>query len=171
MKMKKLDLTMCLVVCGLLLAGCGGYRSPKQGSMRYSKRISKPGDNVLYEAIDLEYWLDNVTGKPAVVIVSFRTSSSPFGQLIGHSCGFKNGRCKYFQLQSDKSKRDIPFIEEDLISSDEVPVYYAVDNPGIAKTILTFDEFERLQTAVEKKDFLEAKHIITKRTKENTSYF
>lgn len=164
--MKEPNSTILLVAFVLLLAGCGDYSPPKQGSVEYSKLVSKPGDNVLYETIDLEYWLDNQTGKPAVAVISFRTSSSPFGQLIGYAYGFKNGRCKYSQLRSGDSRRNITFVERDLISSGKVPIYYAIDKPGIAKTILTFEEFAQLQNAVENKDFFEAKQIVTKRPKE-----
>lgn len=161
--MRELSSIIWLIMCGLFLVGCGDHSPPKHDSMDYSKLISKPGENILYETIDLEYWLDNETGKPAVVVISFRTSSSPFGQLIGYAYGFKNGRCKYSQLRSGESRRNIPFVERDLISSDKVPVYYAIDKPGIAKTTLTFDEFVRLQASVENKDFIKAKQIVTTR--------
>jgi len=156
--------TICLIACGLILTGCSHPSPPIHDSLRYSKLVSKPNDNVLYDTIDLQYWLDS-TGTPIVVIVSIATSSSPYGQLIGYSCGFKNGKCKYFRLKSREIRRDIPFIEQDLISSGRVPVYYTVDKPGIAKTSLTFDEFAQLQNAVENKDFPKAKHIVTERTK------
>lgn len=167
--MKEQNSTILLVAFVLLLAGCGDYNPPKQGSVEYSKLVSKPGDNVLYETIDLEYWLDNETEKPAVVVISFRTSSSPLGQLIGYAYGFKNGRCKYSQLRSGDSRRNIPFVERDLISSGKGPVYYAIDKPGIAKTTLTFDEFVRLQAAVENKDFIKAKQIVTEKEKRQRS--
>jgi hypothetical protein len=124
-----------------------------------------------YEAIDLEYWLDNETGKPAVVIISFNTSSSPFGQLIGYRCGFGNGRCKYFRVWSGKSvKKDIPFIENDLISTGKVPVYYAVKKNEITKATLKLDEFKRLQDAIENKDFSEARQIVTRDSKDKTPF-
>ncbi len=167
--MKELKSTILLIAFVVLLAGCGDHSPPKQGSMGYSKLVSEPGDNVLYEVIDLEYWLDNETGRPAVVVISFRTSSSPFGQLIGYAYGFRNGRCKYSQLRSGDSRQDIPFVERDLISSGKVPVYYAIDKPGIAKRTLTFDEFVRLQAAIENKDFIKAKQIVTEKEKEQLS--
>ncbi len=166
--MKELGSIMGLIACGLLLAGCGGHSSPKQGAAQYSTLISKPNENVCYEGIDLAYWFDH-SSNPAVVVISFATSSSPFPQLIGIGCGFRNGTCEYFQLHEGKSKRDIPFIEGDLVSSGKIPVYYAVDRHEATKTTLTFDEFERLQTAVESKSFAEAKHIVTKTAEQSAA--
>ena len=167
--MSQLKSIILLIGFVLLLAGCGDHSPLKQGSMEYSRLVSKPGDNVLYEVIDLEYWLDNETGKPVIVVISFRTSSSPFGQLIGYAYGFRNGRCKYSQLRSGESRRNIPFVERELISSGKVPVYYAIDDPGIARTTLTFDEFVQLQAAIENQDFIKAKQIVTEKEKEQLS--
>jgi hypothetical protein len=50
-----------------------------------------------------------------------------------------------------------------MISSGKVPVYYAIDKREISKTILTFDEFVRLQAAIANKDFIKAKQIVTTR--------
>lgn len=163
--MRELSSIMWLIACCFFLVGCGDHSPPKQGSMESSKLVSKPGDNVLYEAIDLEYLLDNETGKPTVGVISFRTSSSPFGQLIGYAYGFRNGRCKYSQLRSGDSRRNIPVVERDMVSSGKVPVYYAIDKPGIAKTTLTFDEFVQLQAAIENKEFSKAKQIVTEKDK------
>ena len=168
--MRQLGPILLLIGLALLLAGCGDHSPPKQGSMDYSKLISNPGENVRYEAIDLEYWLDNTTGKPAMVIISFNVSSSPFGQLIGYNCGFDNGQCKYFRIWSGKGKKkDIPFIENDLISTGKVPVYYAVKKDEMSKTTLTFGEFARLQAAIENEDYTKAKQIVTENEKEPLS--
>lgn len=170
-EMRELRCVMLLIACCSFLAGCGDLSPPKQGSMEYSKLVSKPGENVLYEVIDLQYWIDNSTRKPSVVIVSFNTSSSPFGQLIGYRCGFRDGRCKYFRVWSGKSKKqDIPFIEIDLISTGKVPVYYAVKKNEIIKATLKFDEFKRLQDAIENKDFSEANKIVTRNSKDKIPF-
>jgi hypothetical protein len=169
-EMRELSLIVWLFACGVILTGCSNPSPPIHDSMHYSKLISKPNDNVLYDTIDLQYWLDRSADTPIVVIVSIATSPSPKGQLIGYSCGFKNGKCKYFRLKSKQIKKDIPFIEQDLISSGKVPVYYAVDKCEIAKTTLTFDEFKCLQAAIKNKDFSEAKQIVTKKPKYNIPF-
>jgi hypothetical protein len=162
--MRQLGCILPLIGFVLLLAGCGDHSPPKQGGMEYSKLVSKPGENVLYEAIDLQYLIDNATSKPAVVIISFNTSSSPSGQLIGYRCGFGNGRCKYFRVWSGKSrKQEIPFIENDLILTGKLPVYYAIKKNEISKTTLTVDEFAQLQAAIENEDYIKAKQIVTEK--------
>ena len=60
-------------------------------------------------------------------------------------------------------------MERELISSGKVPVYYAIDDPGIARTTLTFDEFVQLQAAIENQDFIKAKQIVTEKEKEQLS--
>jgi len=167
--MRKLRLIMWLIACGVIFTGCNSPSPPIHDSMCYSKLVSKPNDNVLYDTIDLQYWLYSSTDTPTTVIVSIATSPSPNGQLIGYSCGIKNGKCKHFRLRSGEIERDIPFVEQDLTSSSRVPVYYTVDKPGITKTTLTFDEFVRLQTAIENKDFIKAKQIVTEKEKEQLS--
>ena len=59
--MRKLDCAIWLMVCCSLLTGCGNYSPAKHASMKYSKLVSEPDENVLYDAIDLQYWLDNRT--------------------------------------------------------------------------------------------------------------
>ena len=165
--MKQANFVLLLTGMALSLTGCNEGRPPNRKSMQLSKQISKPNENTLFEAIDLEYWVDYETSKPALAIVSFRKTSTPSTSRIGFSYNFSGERCNYFQVWVGESKRlDIPYPENDLISTGRLPVYYAVEKHNISKAILTTDEFEQLRAAIENEDYTRAKQVVTDNAEE-----
>ena len=164
--MRQIRFVLLLFGLAPLLAGCGGS-PPQKESMKFEKQINKPDEGLLFEAVDLDYWIDGETSKPSVAIVSLRISDAPATQQFGISANFSGGKSNYFRISQGKSGwLDIPYPENDLISAGQLPVYYAVKEDEISKAVLTSDEFAQLRAAIENKDFTAAKKIVTDNAEE-----
>lgn len=162
------QITFVLVLFGLapFLAGCGG-KPPQQESMNFKKQINKPDEGLLFEAVDLDYWIDGETSKPSLAIVSLRISVAPVTQQFGISAHFGDEPGNYVRISQGKSGwKEIPYPENDLISAGQLPVYYAVKKDEICKAVLTSDEFAQLRAAIENEDFSGAKKIVTENAEE-----
>ena len=165
--MRQISFVLLLIGLAPLLAGCGESVPPQPESMNFRKQINKPDEGLLFEAVDVDYWIDVETSKPSVAIVSLRISAAPATQEFGFEADFTGGKSNVFRIKQGKSGwLDIPYPENDLISAGKLPVYYAAKKDEISKAVLTFDEFAKLQAAIENEDYAGAKKIVTDNAEE-----
>ena len=129
--------------------------------MQHKKQVGT-GDDILFEAIDLDYWTDGESSQPSVAIVSFRVSPAPVTQEFGWSMGMGDESTNEFKIWRGKSgKVDIPYPQEELTSAGKVPIYFGVDDGEISKAVLADDVFEELKTAIGGGDYEKAKKLVT----------